>query len=111
MSYLRLNYIGKSSLRLVIRENEKKVPAYITKYQYQSKIRQKPSSTPRAIMVVAGKGTVVDCIGDNVMVLEVKLRSYDAHWHIALFLTTWRVHGLESLIQGLRLRLVCFALT
>jgi hypothetical protein len=46
MSYLRLNYIGKSSLRLVIRENEKKGPAYITKYQYQSKIRQKPSSTP-----------------------------------------------------------------
>jgi hypothetical protein len=24
MSYLRLNYIGKSSLRLVIKENEKK---------------------------------------------------------------------------------------
>jgi hypothetical protein len=46
MSYLRLNYIGKSSLRLVIRVNEKKGPAYITKYQYQSKIRQKPSSTP-----------------------------------------------------------------
>jgi hypothetical protein len=46
MSYLRLNYIGKSSLRLVIRENEKKGPAYITKYQYQSKIRQKASSTP-----------------------------------------------------------------
>jgi hypothetical protein len=46
MSYLRLNYIGKSSLRLVIKENEKKEPAYITKYQYQSKIRQKPSSTP-----------------------------------------------------------------
>jgi hypothetical protein len=31
---------------LVIRENEKKEPAYITKYQYQSKIRQKRSSTP-----------------------------------------------------------------
>jgi hypothetical protein len=46
MSYLRLNYIGKSSLRLVLRENEKKGPAYITEYQYQSKIRQKPSSTP-----------------------------------------------------------------
>jgi hypothetical protein len=46
MSYLRLNYIGKSSLRLVIKENEKKEPDYITKYQYQSKIRQKPSSTP-----------------------------------------------------------------
>jgi SPX domain protein involved in polyphosphate accumulation len=46
MSYLRLNYIGKSSLRLVIRENEKKEPAYITKYQYQSKLRQKASSTP-----------------------------------------------------------------
>jgi SPX domain protein involved in polyphosphate accumulation len=44
MSYLRLNYIGKSSLRLVIKENEKKEPDYITKYQYQSKIRQKPSS-------------------------------------------------------------------
>jgi hypothetical protein len=48
MSYLRLNYIGKSSLRLVIKENEKKEPDYITKYQYQSKIRQKPSSTPPA---------------------------------------------------------------
>jgi hypothetical protein len=48
MSYLRLNYIGKSSLRLVIRENEKKELAYITKYQYQSKIRQKASSTPHA---------------------------------------------------------------
>jgi hypothetical protein len=47
MSYLGLDYIGKSSLRLVIRENEKKGPAYITKYQYQSKIRQKASSTPR----------------------------------------------------------------
>jgi hypothetical protein len=46
MSYLRLNYIGKSSLRLVIKENEKKEQAYITKYQYQSKIGQKPSSTP-----------------------------------------------------------------
>jgi SPX domain protein involved in polyphosphate accumulation len=48
MSYLRLNYIGKSSLRLVIKENEKKEPDYIMKYQYQSKIRQKPSSTPPA---------------------------------------------------------------
>jgi hypothetical protein len=47
MSYLMLNYIGKSSLRLVIKENEKKEPDYIMKYQYQSKIRQKPSSTPR----------------------------------------------------------------
>jgi hypothetical protein len=46
MSYLRLNYIGKSSQRLVIKENEKKEPDYIMKYQYQSKIRQKPSSTP-----------------------------------------------------------------
>jgi hypothetical protein len=46
MSYLRLNYIGKSSLRLIIKENEKKEPAYIMKYQYQSNIRQKPSSTP-----------------------------------------------------------------
>jgi hypothetical protein len=47
MSYLRLNYIlWKSSLRLVIRENEKKEPAYITEYQYQSKLGQKPSSTP-----------------------------------------------------------------
>jgi hypothetical protein len=45
------------------------------------------------------------------VVLEVKLRSYSAHWHIALFLTTWRVHELKSLIQGLRLRLVRFALT
>jgi hypothetical protein len=43
------------------------------------------------------------------VVLEVKLRSYYAHGHIALFLTTWRVHELESLIQGLRLRLVSFA--
>jgi hypothetical protein len=31
---------------LVIKENEKKEPDYITKHQYQSKIRQKPSSTP-----------------------------------------------------------------
>jgi hypothetical protein len=46
MSYLRLDYIGKSSLRLVIKENENKEPDYITKHQYQSKIRQKPSSTP-----------------------------------------------------------------
>jgi hypothetical protein len=28
------------------------------------------------------KGSVVHCIGDNVVVLEVKLRSYYAHWHI-----------------------------
>jgi hypothetical protein len=31
---------------LVIKENENKEPDYITKHQYQSKIRQKPSSTP-----------------------------------------------------------------
>jgi hypothetical protein len=58
---------------------------------------------------ISSFNTVVDCIGDNLVVLEVKLRSYYAHWHIALFLTTWRVHELESLIQGLRLRIVCFA--
>jgi hypothetical protein len=52
----------------------------------------------------------VDCIGDNLVVLEVKLRSYYTHWYIALFLTTSRADELELLIQGLRLHLVCFAL-
>jgi hypothetical protein len=59
MSYLRLNYIGKSSLRLVIKENEKKEPDYITKYQYQSKIRQKPSSTPPSLCRPVEPGLVL----------------------------------------------------
>jgi hypothetical protein len=42
----KANYLGNSSLRLVIEGNEKIETTYITKNQYHSKIRYKASSTP-----------------------------------------------------------------